>query len=78
MYIESDVPENYLNSISKEKLLLSSLHNAKLTKNRQSGNFINQTIELIRLKLISLNQSNIKPNLNARVKINDYSNKMQY
>ena len=78
MYIESDVPENYLNSISKGKKTIIEFPyiNAKLeSKIRQSGNFINPNNRTYKIEIdIPKTNLSIKPNLNARVKINDYSN----
>ena len=78
MYIESNVPENYLNSISKGKKTIIEFPyiNAKLeSKIRQSGNFINPNNRTYKIEIdIPKTNLSIKPNLNARVKINDYSN----
>ena len=78
MYIESDVPENYLNSISKGKKTIIEFPyiNAKLeSKIRQSGSFINPNNRTYKIEIdIPKTNLSIKPNLNARVKINDYSN----
>ncbi len=78
MYIETDVPESYITSIKKGKnvevefpVLGKSLH----SKIRQAGNFINPANRTFKVEIGVPNKDrSIKPNLTAKLKINDYSN----
>lgn len=78
MYIETDVPENYISSIKKGKevevnfpILNENIH----TKIRQAGNFINPANRTFKVEIFIPNKKkNIKPNLTAKLKINDYTN----
>ena len=77
MYIESDVPESYLTSITKGKHVevnfpvLGKTIDAKI---RQTGNFINPSNRTFRVEIAVPNKEQIiKPNLTARLKINDYT-----
>tara|TARA_B100000963_G_scaffold154926_1_gene134836 strand:- start:220 stop:717 length:498 start_codon:yes stop_codon:yes gene_type:complete len=78
MYIECNVPENYINSIVKGKEALIELPFNKEVLNsyvRQSGNFINSNNRTFKIEIeIPENNFNIKPNLNTKIKVNDYSN----
>ena len=78
MYIECNVPENYINSIVKGKEALIELpFNKELLNSyvRQSGNFINSNNRTFKIEVeIPENNFNIKPNLNTKIKVNDYSN----
>lgn len=78
MYIETEVPENYLNQISigtpVEIQLRAINHNFQAEIN-QMANFINPDNRKFRVKInIPQNIKNVKPNLIANVLINDYSN----
>jgi len=78
MYIETDVPENYIGSITKNKevvvhfpVLGETLH----SKIRQVGNFINPNNRSFKIEIAVPNsKGNIKPNLTAKLKLNDYTN----
>jgi RND family efflux transporter MFP subunit len=77
MYIETNVPETYLTSITKGKKVivefpvLGKTYEAKV---RQAGNFINPTNRTFKVEVAVPNKDqNIKPNLTAKMKINDYS-----
>lgn len=79
MYIETDVPESYVTSIKKGKSvevefpILGEKINSSV---RQAGNFINPANRTFKVEVFVPNKSgNIKPNLTAKLKINDYSNK---
>ena len=78
MYIEVDVPETYLSSITKGKTATVDfpiLGERIETKVRQTGNFINPGNRSFTVEIpVSNKKGNIKPNLTAKVKINDYSN----
>ncbi|NNF82809.1 MAG: efflux RND transporter periplasmic adaptor subunit [Flavobacteriaceae bacterium] len=78
MYIETDVPESYITSVTPgrsvlvEFPILGSSHSGKI---RQSGNFINPANRTFKIEVAVPNQDNtIKPNLTAKLKINDYTN----
>ena len=79
MYIETDVPERYVSDIIKGKEVnvvfpfLGKEINAKV---RQAGNFINPANRTFRVEVAIPNKDTaIKPNLTAKLKINDYTNK---
>ena len=78
MYVESSVPENYLNSIFKDKKAIIEFpyNGGKLeSRIRQSGNFINPNNRTFKIEIdLPNNKLNIKPNLNVRIKVNDYTN----
>ena len=77
MYIEVDVPENYLGDITEGKdvkVYFPVLGDSLATKVRQTGNFINPTNRSFSVEMGIPNEDGmIKPNLTARVAINDYS-----
>ena len=78
MYVESDVPENYLANITKGSLAKVSIPVLNVTQNtlvRQTGNFIQPNNRTFRVEAPIKNPTGmIKPNLNARISIVDYSN----
>ena len=78
MYIETDVPESYIGSITKNKMvevnfpILGETFNSTI---RQVGNFINPTNRSFKIEVGVANlKGKIKPNLTAKLKLNDYSN----
>jgi len=77
MYIEVDVPESYINGVTvgKEvKIYFPVLGDSITSVVRQTGNFINPTNRSFRVEIAVPNKNNnIKPNLTARVQINNYS-----
>ena len=79
MYIEAEVPENYVSSITKGKKV--QVHFPILGKSitssvRQVGNFINPNNRSFKVEIDVPNpKKDIKPNLTVRLKINDYQNK---
>ena len=79
LYIESNVPEKYISTISsgnKAVVHFPLLNKTILTTVRQSGNYINPINRTFKIEMdIKKNNLNIKPNLNSKVNINDYSNK---
>ena len=79
MYIEVDVPETYLGGIAKGKqaiVYFPVLGDTVQTSIRQTGNFINPNNRAFTVEIPVPNKNgNIKPNLTARVSLNDYSNK---
>lgn len=78
MYIETDVPETYISAVTKGKevevnfpILGKTIH----SKVRQAGNFINPANRTFKVSVDVPNKDRvIKPNLTARLKINDYTN----
>lgn len=78
MYIEVDVPETYLGQIAKGKeavVYFPVLGDSVVTKIRETGNFINPSNRSFRVEIPVPNKNGlIKPNLTARVKLNDYTN----
>ena len=78
MYVESDVPENYLVNITKGSFAKVSIPVINETQNtivRQTGNFIQPNNRTFRVEAPIKNPTGmIKPNLNARMSIIDYSN----
>jgi len=78
MYIMVDVPENNLGAISKgkeAKVYFPVLGDTLISKIRQTGNFINPSNRAFSVEIpVPNKQGNIKPNLSAKVSLNDYSN----
>ncbi len=78
MYIEAEVPESYLGSIVPGKtveVFFPVLGETLETKVDQASNFINPSNRTFKITiLISNKDKHIKPNLTAKIKINDYSN----
>jgi RND family efflux transporter MFP subunit len=78
MYIETDVPESYITDVTKNKNvqvefpILGKAFDAKI---RQAGNFINPANRTFKIEIAVPNKDkSIKPNLTAKLKINDYTN----
>ena len=78
MYIETAVPENYITDVVEGKdvkvefPVLGTSVDAKI---RQAGNFINPANRTFKVEVAVPNdKENIKPNLTAKLKINDYTN----
>ncbi|SMC36812.1 efflux RND transporter periplasmic adaptor subunit [Cellulophaga tyrosinoxydans] len=78
MYIETDVPEGYIANVSKGKSVAIEfpiLGKTIESKIRQAGDFINPANRTFKVEVgIPSKESGIKPNLTARLKINDYTN----
>lgn len=78
LYIESNVPEKHIASINsgnKAIVHFPLLDKTISTTVRQSGSYINPINRTFKIEMdIEKNDLNIKPNLNSKVKINDYSN----
>lgn len=77
MYIETEVPESYIASINENKSvkvefpILGTTIDAKV---RQASNFINPANRTFKVEIAVPNKDKtIKPNLTAKVKINDYT-----
>ncbi len=78
MYIETDVPERYITNVTENKNvevefpILGKTMNAKV---RQAGDFINPANRTFKVEIAVPNKDrSIKPNLTAKLKINDYTN----
>jgi len=78
MYIETDVPEKYISAITKNKQVLVEfpvLGTSLKARIRQAGNFINPANRTFKIEVAIPNKNkSIKPNLTAKLKINDYTN----
>ena len=77
MYIETEVPETYIGSITKGKAVsinfpvLGETVNSKI---RQVGNFINPSNRSFKIEIgVSSLDGKVKPNLTAKLKLNDYT-----
>ena len=77
MYITVDVPETYLGNVAKGKEALvyfPVLGDSTKTKIRETGNFINPTNRSFSVEIPVPNKDGkIKPNLTAKVSLNDYT-----
>lgn len=77
MYIEVDVPENYITSIkegTKVRIQFPMLAETMESKVRQTSNYINPANRSFSIEVPVSNVSgNVKPNLTARLQINDYT-----
>lgn len=77
MYIQVDVPETYISEITKgkeAKVYFPVLGDTIITKIRETGNFINPSNRSFSVEIPVPNKNgNIKPNLTAKVRLNDYS-----
>ncbi len=78
MYIETEIPEKYIGSITKNKKVTVTIPILGLTVNtkiRQTSNFINPANRTFKAEInIPNKKDEIKPNLSAKLKINDYVN----
>ena len=78
MYIETDVPESYIASVKKGKSVeveFPILGKTVDSKVRQAGNFINPANRTFKVEVgVPNKDQTIKPNLTAKLKINDYTN----
>ena len=79
MYIEVDVPERYLANVTKDAKVdvnFPVLNASISTKVRQTGSFINPANRTFKVEIgLPDSKLDIKPNLTAKLKINDYTNK---
>lgn len=78
MYVVVDVPERYIGSIQKGNsafVHIDALNKTVATKVRETGNYIAPSNRSFEVELAVPNKDNrIKPNINARVALNNYSN----
>jgi RND family efflux transporter MFP subunit len=76
MYLEADIPESYISSVTKGRDVVVEfpvLGTTVDTKVRQTGNFINPNNRTFKAEIgVPNKEGNIKPNLTAKLKINDY------
>ncbi|MGJ8683725.1 MAG: efflux RND transporter periplasmic adaptor subunit [Nonlabens sp.] len=79
MYIEVEVPENYISSVTKGtdvEVDFPVLGEKVTSKVRQTSAFINPSNRSFKIEIpVDNKKGTIKPNLTARLKINDYTNK---
>ena len=77
MYVEAEVPERYIASITKNKevkVAFPVLGKSVNSKIRQVGSFINPNNRSFKIEVPVANKSgNVKPNLTAKLQINDYT-----
>lgn len=77
MYIQTDIPESYITSIVDGKeveVMFPVLGKTLKSSIRQTGNFINPANRTFKVEIAVPNKNRtIKPNLTARLKINDYT-----
>jgi len=77
MYIETDVPEKYISAVTKNKHVIVEfpiLGTSVEATVRQAGSFINPANRTFKIEVAVPNKDKkIKPNLTAKLKINDYS-----
>ncbi|MBZ0327812.1 MAG: efflux RND transporter periplasmic adaptor subunit [Altibacter sp.] len=78
MYIQADVPEGYLPTVTLNKdveIYFPVLGETIQSKISQVGNYINPNNRSFKVEVnVPNRQGKVKPNLTAKVKINDYTN----
>lgn len=78
MYIVTDVPEKYIANIERNKKVIVDfpiLNKRIESKIRQVGNFIDPNNRTFKVEIsVPNNDKSIKPNLTAKLSINDYTN----
>jgi membrane fusion protein (multidrug efflux system) len=78
MHVETNVPESHLKSVTLNKKVeveLSVLGETVITKISQVGNFINPANRTFKIEVpLPNNKGLIKPNLTAKIRVNDYTN----
>ncbi len=78
MYIQAEVPESYLGDITEGKsvqIYFPILGDTIASKVRQVGSYIHPDNRTFKIEInVPNNNKQIKPNLTAMLKINDYSN----
>ncbi|MDA0984227.1 MAG: efflux RND transporter periplasmic adaptor subunit [Bacteroidetes bacterium] len=78
MYVEADVPENYLTAITKGSKAVVEIPVLNLTLNttiRQTGSYVQPSNRTFRIEAPLENATGqIKPNLNAKLSVIDYIN----
>ncbi len=78
MYVEAEVPERYVSTVKKGTNVsvdIPVIGKTLTAKVRQAGSFINPANRTYKVEVAVPNkEKNIKPNLTAKLKINDYTN----
>ncbi|SNR55347.1 RND family efflux transporter, MFP subunit [Lutibacter agarilyticus] len=78
MYIETDVPESHITTVTKNKKVVINFPVLGKTIDgeiRQAGSFINPANRTFKIEVAVPNKDNtIKPNLTAKLRVNDYTN----
>ena len=78
MYISTEVPERYIANVTKGKKVIVAFPVLGLNVNstiRQVASFINPSNRSFKIEVpVSNTSGNIKPNLTAKLQINDYTN----
>jgi len=78
MYISTEVPERYIVSVTKGKKVkveFPVLGETLVSSVRQVGSFINPNNRSFKIEVPVTNKNgNVKPNLTAKLQINDYTN----
>lgn len=78
MYIETNVPESHIATVTKNKKVVVEFPILGKTidgKIRQAGSFINPANRTFKIEVAVPNKDNsIKPNLTAKLRVNDYTN----
>jgi RND family efflux transporter MFP subunit len=78
MYIETMVSERYISDVTKGKnveIQIPVIGKTIYTKIRQAGNFINPANRTFKVEVALPNEDrNLKPNLTAKLRVNDYTN----
>lgn len=79
MFIETAVPEKYISNVTKGKsveVFLPMLDKTLNTKVKETGNSINPANRTFTIEIeVPNSDKSIKPNLTAKLKINDYTSK---
>jgi len=77
MYVRAEVPENYLTTVTNGKevhVFFPMLGETIATKVRETGNYINPSNRSFPIEVAVPNKNgNVKPNLTAKLSINDYT-----
>lgn len=78
MYVETAVPESYITNVTKGKevaVVFPMLGKSLNAKVRETGNFIHPSNRTFMIEIgVPNSDKSIKPNLTAKLKINDYTN----
>lgn len=78
MYIQAEIPEGYVSDVTEGKTVqvyFPVLGDSITSKIRQVGNYINPANRTFKIEVkVPNDNKQIKPNLTAQLKINDYSN----
>lgn len=77
MFIEAQIPERYLPTVTKGKeveIFFPVLGKTVNSNVKQTGNYINPNNRSFKIEVNVPNDTDVKPNLTAKLRINDYSN----